>query len=68
MVLLATRPAPVLSVAFLTLVLAVLSTVIALPAWFFFTASLSVYLANKVVIDSVKKLQKDETPEIGRKK
>jgi len=68
MVLLATRPAPVLSVAFLTLVLAVLSTFIALPAWFFFTASLSVYLANKVVIDSVKKLQKDEPPEIGRKK
>jgi uncharacterized membrane protein YesL len=62
MVLLATRPAPVLSVAFLTLVLAVFSTVIALPAWFFFTASLSVYLANKVVIDSVKKLQKDEPP------
>ena len=67
-VLLATRPAPVLSVALLTLVLVVLSTVIALPAWFFFTASLSVYLANKVVIDSVKKLQKDEPPEIGRKK
>ena len=62
MVLLATRPAPVLSVAFLSLMLAVLSTVIALPAWFFFTASLSVYLANKVVIDSVKKLQKDEPP------
>jgi len=62
MVILATRPAPVLSVAFLTLVLAVFSTVIALPAWFFFTASLSVYLANKVVIDSVKKLQKDEPP------
>jgi len=68
MVLLATRPAPVLSVAFLSLVLAVLSTVIVLPAWFFFTASLSVYLANKVVIDSVKKLQKDEPPEIGGKK
>jgi uncharacterized membrane protein YesL len=68
MVLLATRPAPVLSVAFLSLVLVVLSTVIALPAWFFFTASLSVYLANKVVIDSVKKLQKDGAPEIGRKK
>ena len=68
MVLLATRPAPVLSVAFLSLVLAVLSTVIVLPAWFFFTASLSVYLANKVVIDSVKKLQKDESPEIGEKK
>jgi uncharacterized membrane protein YesL len=67
-VLLATRPAPVLSVALLTLVLVVLSTVIALPAWFFFTASLSVYLANKVVIDSVKKLQKDEPPEIGGKK
>jgi len=62
MVLLATRPAPVLSVAFLSLMLAVLSTVIVLPAWFFFTASLSVYLANKVVIDSVKKLQKDEPP------
>ena len=67
-VLLATRPAPVLSVAFLSLVLAVLSTVIVLPAWFFFTASLSVYLANKVVIDSVKKLQKDGAPEISRKK
>jgi uncharacterized membrane protein YesL len=68
MVLLATRPAPVLSVAFLSLVLAVLSTVIVLPAWFFFTASLSVYLANKVVIDSIKKLQKDGAPEISRKK
>ena len=67
LILLVTRPAPVLGVAFLTLVLAVLSTVIALPAWFFFTASVSVYLANKVVIDSVKKLQKDEPPEIDRK-
>lgn len=67
LVILATRPAPVIGVALLSLVLAVLSTVIALPAWFFFTTSISAYLANKVVIDSVKKLHQNEPPEIDGK-
>jgi len=57
LILFAAHPVPVVSVAILVSVFMVLSTLFALPAWFFLTVSLSAYLANKVVVDSLQDIK-----------